>query len=1555
MLDEKKNILFTPVHIDALFLTKNKQVVAAKYDFTKLPYQSSSTKKNYDILNLSEHIAEKEFEGQNLTLKPGVHLHWSLPDALTQGRYDKKNDIIDYPAVPNRWLVTRKKRGLKEKKWIIESDYQHPEGEPNVYGSIAYPIDLQKEGHAKQPFRYFGRKIPIERWREDKIASKDFATKLTAVGYGDPTFSAFYPNCHSVFGFHDASIDKTDQLNNLEYDLLGWYSDIQDDPLFDFITNEFDYQQLKNKDTESKSNIIKETIKEEFNWITDQQSDHAIDPALNFHLFCHSKITFSPRASTANPLLNEKTDIAVGNTPNEALSALLAKELVFENINNDQVKHDKAKYKQLNKEKQVTEEQIQAIHFFHRLTNNKLDISAKFKQQSHENTFTAVDAGIIWKVITPKNAYDPLSATENTAAHSPSNHSSPPLPNNISHLLHQLNAVQQSLNKAKDDIISAQKQLYSDWQRYMMASYPMNQDQSDTPNLDAIKLYIEVKGIKKVGNEIQHYENVESLSTKKKNRLEKALQNFNQGNVESMVFFQRFDQQPTRIDEGISFNGSRLPLTENLPFSKTALSANGTDFWLNVKPPGAIQAVSMWVYINGHQPSKQACLIKLIDESMEVHAEITTSGFSNNWAAIHIDGAQISPYRNKNWLDIPKDRWVHLYLELSEKTAAPIYLLSQDTSNHFLKAMLASIRLFDKPLSEDDIYTDRNMLKTCTYDLQPVASGRYWQPNEPVVLLAGKGVKATERHSSDGLLPCQLATIEGQIPPVNERQLIAIQTKNTPTSGIANSIWEHQPWNPFMLEWKAEVFPLSYGNNINQYHSKKGRHYDPEFIQNNFYFVENSSEFSLKPHRQTGKSVSIYTGRSILTPHAKINLINSINRLLSHLKPSDLYQITNNATEQHKDTYETEFNEWFNKKELYLTNKATEKEELTAKNINAFEQWYIQKPVYQGPGTTHDHNGIQRFPKHFEDLAEKDKKNNLIYTAILAYKKVQNSHFLAQSLGGFNASLLMQKQSMQLPIADPLGFGTYVHFTDLVKKYVGKESKVSPLVHQDFNPFRSGTMNLLKLNLIDTFGQVKSNFNEKSFTTLEKLKAPDRLKGDTERDHIMLSPAFTQPVRLNLRWLSAQNGEQEMNSHPASNPICGWLLPNNLDHSIMVYDRHGQLLGLINVQAQWEPAPGSDCPLSIETLPNDTLKKVVVRLTNIENANTTESGEKTQELSFQAKRDFLQDFISVLDIALENIDPENFAQHQELALLIGRPIAITRVSVDLQLKGQPALNQSWNSLRKAMAGSTPNTDGFEHIKTPIRVGDRKQLNDGVIGFWKETESQYLEPNFHTTVSQTIETNPSPEHKTNAFTHTNIKAYEAGFSAIEQTLVSPPQTLTLLIDPRAKIHATTGILPTKAIDLPPDQYEHAFKKMAVTFLSTPIITGPESMDIPLPDEPGYRWKWLQKERDHWNTLSTTGTLSKDSLLNHFGHQGIPLWEELKRAGWIQETDKNTAHITPINHRKEKTLSNLFLQDIAQVEAALDYGHISTIETQAVFPGKPVIKEGWLQLSPTEKDN
>jgi hypothetical protein len=92
-----------PIHLDALHLEYGRSVVEAVADFTRLPYSDGRQDFNPDVPNLSEAIVSQPFQNQNLHLKPGIHLHWSLPDTLTHGLHDETGTT--FPTVPNRWLV----------------------------------------------------------------------------------------------------------------------------------------------------------------------------------------------------------------------------------------------------------------------------------------------------------------------------------------------------------------------------------------------------------------------------------------------------------------------------------------------------------------------------------------------------------------------------------------------------------------------------------------------------------------------------------------------------------------------------------------------------------------------------------------------------------------------------------------------------------------------------------------------------------------------------------------------------------------------------------------------------------------------------------------------------------------------------------------------------------------------------------------------------------------------------------------------------------------------------------------------------------------------------------------------------------------------------------------------------------------------------------------------------------------------------------------------------------------------------------------------------------
>jgi hypothetical protein len=78
--------------------------------------------------------------------------------------------------------------------------------------------------------------------------------------------------------------------------------------------------------------------------------------------------------------------------------------------------------------------------------------------------------------------------------------------------------------------------------------------------------------------------------------------------------------------------------------------------------------------------------------------------------------------------------------------------------------------------------------------------------------------------------------------------------------------------------------------------------------------------------------------------------------------------------------------------------------------------------------------------------------------------------------------------------------------------------------------------------------------------------------------------------------------------------------------------------------------------------------------------------------------------------------------------------------------------------------------------------------------------------------------------------------------------------SLLMDPRAAIHATTGIVPVKQIQIPPYMFSAALSNMAVTFLTTPVLSSAAKFDVPVTKEDGYAWSWVSRDSatKQWNT-------------------------------------------------------------------------------------------------------
>ena len=353
--------------------------------------------------------------------------------------------------------------GQLQKSWIVESDFLHPcdgtgmpiyqrppddgHGKPITAWPGDKPITFptkrlqlsnRKPGAA---FRYMGRSLLLNDWLQRKAggaddylnqdANSDY--KLTALGYGEPAFAAYYPNCYSVFGFCDVDPD----LNvgtSYEYQVIGWFNEADLDPL-----RSSEFAALPDDAARYSA------LQREYRWCLAEADTKKAFPV---RTVCYAYLTLTPNQVT--PWQSKgAVDIAIGNTGGEALSALLADEVAAHQSS------DKA----------VIEDQLEAMNLAPALQGVEVDYPAHFAQTRHQRGFRGIAGGNRWAVL-PKRPH-PTSAADANRDAVPQ----PPLPDAVAHALDALNTAQEAYNMAQQEIVELRYETFCDWHKFLSAYY----------------------------------------------------------------------------------------------------------------------------------------------------------------------------------------------------------------------------------------------------------------------------------------------------------------------------------------------------------------------------------------------------------------------------------------------------------------------------------------------------------------------------------------------------------------------------------------------------------------------------------------------------------------------------------------------------------------------------------------------------------------------------------------------------------------------------------------------------------------------------------------------------------------------------------------------------------------------------------------------------------------------------------------------------------------------------------------------------------------------------
>lgn len=508
---------------------------------------------------------------------------------------------------------------------------------------------------------------------------------------------------------------------------------------------------------------------------------------------------------------------------------------------------------------------------------------------------------------------------------------------------------------------------------------------------------------------------------------------------------------------------------------------------------------------------------------------------------------------------------------------------------------------------------------------------------------------------------------------------------------------------------------------------------------------------------------------------------------------------------------------------------------------------------YNGTGMLAHHgpvqlvNAVQNVLSHRSDAPGLAAMRDWIGTLPLA----------TQTMSDFGAALLKIKPYGQLPVYDPYQDSELAQDRrDDIKRIadaVGRENWFAPLQDGPMNPLRAGSLALQRLRVVDQFGR----FQDHSASEPESLEVliSKRLQPTAQSDSVpsiaSLPVRITQPARLQFRWLSAKSGTVESNSHPSTSPVMGWVVLDNVDGGISFFQENGEALGTLRCSVGtdalvlWQSPPPNAVFFDN---PEHSLKSAHSELSAFIQSLRESGIEGIRRFRIQTKA------------ALHKIQPESSSADDALALLLGRPLALVRATVALELKGGPAVDHSWEALRRRVEGSTDKQDGgILDIEFPVRLGAADHIKDGLVSYWPVV-------------------NGVTDFKARRAAAQDLADASRQKSLLIRAEAEQPATVTMLIDPRAVVHATTGVLPVKAITLPAAHFTSALSRMKIFLRTGPLLKAIATQpSLSLPSAP--HGKWVFHSADG-KTHPLEGNLSNNDPLQPIRQEIVDCWISLQ---------------------------------------------------------------------------